>query len=350
MKVYFLADVHFGAKGDNETCLQDYYNYFDKIYIPYCKEYVKSDDILCVLGDWYDCRSTIGIHTMNLALDIVEQLSKIFSKLIFIVGNHDIFLKHSNKITSLNMFKYIPNVEIIYEPEVRKLGTKDVLFVPWIEEVSEQKALLKSYNVDYVFGHLEIGGCVTNSRKGIKLNSNNAIQSDEFKEAQVYAGHIHIRQDYKNIHYAGNPYSKDRGDMENQKGFTILDVESGRTKFVPNTYSPEYIKARIYDLVDVTVGDLKERWRNNYVDLVIKSNDYLKCNFDKLREVFGSVYRGFEIVTEKTEVVSENVDIKITETKSAPDMVCEYLEQCDMNDELKNEMLSKIKNYTDKIC
>lgn len=347
-KVYFLADVHLGMKGDNPTWLKDCSDYFEHVFIPYCREHVRQDDILVMLGDWFDNRSHIGLNTINCGLDIMEKLSKIFLDIRLIVGNHDIFQKHSNLITSLNMFKHIPHVKIYYTPEVETISDKSVLFVPWIEEVEEQRKLLKSHNVDYVFGHLEIGGCVTSS-KGNKLHTNNGIQSKDFKKSQVYAGHIHIRQDYKNIHYVGCPYHKDRGDIDNKKGFTILDIETGKTEFIENTYSPQYKSMRIYDILDKTVDDLKKEWNNNYIDLRIKGCDFPKCNFDKLRELFRNVYRGFEPICEKSEVVVESSDVTITETKSAPEILDEYLEKCDISSEIKEGVINKIKKITEML-
>lgn len=346
MKVYFLADVHFGMKGDNPIWLKDCTDYFEHVFIPYCREHVRQNDILVMLGDWFDNRSNIGLHTINCALDIMEKLSRIFLDIRLIVGNHDIFQKNSNYITSLNMFKFIPNVRIYYEPTVDTICGKTILFVPWVEDLKEQRKLLKSYETDYVFGHLEIGGCVT-SHKGNKLKSDNTIQSTDFRKSQVYAGHIHIRQDFKNIHYVGTPYHKDRNDLDNTKGITILDLETGETEFVENTFSPQFKHMRIYDILDKTVGELKSEWNNNYIDLVIKSGDYPKCSFDKLREIFMNVYRGFEPICEKSDVVVESNDVQITETKSAPEILNEYLEQCDMSNDIKEGMLKKIEKIKD---
>ena len=348
MNIYFLADTHLGMKGDNHIWLNDCIEYYYKVFIPYCKEHVKPDDILVHLGDVYDNRSNIGIETIYRSIKLFEDLSKIFSKIIITVGNHDIFNKHSTEITTLNMLKYIPNVEIIYNPEVRNINGKDILFVPWVEDLSDQKKLLSSHNVDYVFGHLEIGGAVMSS-KGNRSKTNNSIQSDDFKKAQVFAGHIHIRQSFKNINYVGCPYHKDRGDIGNSKGFTILDLETGQTQFIENKHSPQFKTYRIYDILDKTVGELKEEWKNNYIDLIIKSNDYPKCNFNKLREIFKDVYKEFEPISEKTDVITETDNIKITETKSAPDMLNEYLSQCNVSDVLKDGIMSKIEKYKDNL-
>ena len=346
MNIYFLADCHIDCKGGNLLWLNDCVSYFDNIFIPFCKEHVKSNDILCILGDWFDNRSQVTIPSIYHSVRLFEQFSDIFSKIILIVGNHDMFKKNDNNMTSLNMLKNISNVEIIYKPEVRKISEKKILFVPWIEDVKEQKELLKSHNVDYVFGHLEIGGCVTNSRKGIVLNTNNSIQSTDFKKAQVYAGHIHIRQDYKNVHYVGTPYHKDRGDIGNTKGFTILNLESGRSKFVENKYSPKFIRDSIYDLLDSTIGDLKTRWGNNYVDLVVKNSDIPDCNFNEMRDLLNGHYKEFNIVCDNSEQsLLKDENIQLSETKSVKDNIDEYIEQLEISDDVKNDINNILTEY-----
>lgn len=345
-KIYMLADCHFGMKGDNPIWLKDCLGYFNDIFIPFCKGHVQPDDILIFLGDVFDNRSTIGLETITFTIKLFEKLSGIFNDIRIIVGNHDICRKHTNEVTSLYMLKYIPHVKIYFEPVVDDICGKKCLFVPWIEEVEEQKKLLKSHSVDYVFGHLEIGGCVTSS-KGTILHTNNSIQSTDFKKAHVFAGHIHIRQDYKNISYVGTPYHKDRGDINNKKGFTILDVESGRTKFVENTYSPKYIRVNGCDILDKTVGDLKKSWMNNYVDLVIKNSHFSFCRFDLLREIFRGIYKEFNPISDNSEVIVENNAIQLSESKSMSELVDEYLVNYDLGDDIKKNIKSKIEKYNE---
>lgn len=345
MKIYFLADTHFGCKGDNPQWLDDYVSYFDDVLIPYYKKNVKSDDILVHLGDVFDCRSAIGLNTITKVIYLFEKLSGIFNDIRIVVGNHDIYQKHSNEITSLHMLRYIPNIRIYFEPTLENVGSKSVLFVPWIEDREEQRKLLKKHSVDYVFGHLEIGGCVTNS-KGVVMKSNDSIKSTDFKKAQVYAGHIHIRQDYKNIHYVGNPFSKDRGDIGNIKGFTILDIETGKTEFIENSYSPKFLKYDIHNILDKTVGEIRNEWKNNYIDIDVSSGDVIYCNFEPLRENLKDCYKEFRLNTTSTdrEILFKNEDPEIKiEAKSSTALVYEYLSTADVDKSVK-DMATKLFN------
>lgn len=345
MKIYFLADTHLGMKGDDEDVLNDCYNYYNDVLIPYMRKNVKKDDILVHLGDVFDNRSNIGIHTIYYVIKLFEQFSEIFSDIRVCVGNHDMWQKNSTDITALHAIKYIPHVKLYFEPTVDNIDGKKILFMPWIENLKSQKEQCSFYKVDYVFGHLQIGGCVSNS-KGTKLNSDDMTKSSDFNKAQVYAGHIHIRQDYKNVHYVGNPYHKDRGDIDNIKGITVLDLETGKTDFIENTYSPIYVYENIYDILNDTLGDVKKRWTNNYIDIGIKNSDLVNYSVDSLRDMLDNCFKEFRFKPDNSEViVNINEDEIVGESKTSDDMLYDYINACDIEDDMKES----VKNYLKKI-
>jgi hypothetical protein len=258
--------------------------------------------------------------------------------------------KSSNDITSLNVLKHIPNVKIYYTPDVDVIDGKVCLFNPWVEDSEAEKELLSKSNVDYIFGHLEINGSQVSNRSGVKINVAGGIKEDDFKSAQVYAGHIHIRQDNKNIHYLGNPYHKDRGDRDNVKGITVLDITTGKTRFIENTVSPRYLKENIYDILDMTVGDLKERWKNNRIDLHIKGSDITKCNFDDLCSSLQNCYRSFEphgdtVLTE----LNTDGEVNFSDAKSSDEYMYDFLSNQDLTEEQMKKIKKKLNEYKDRI-
>lgn len=344
MKIYFLADTHLGMKGDNPVWLEDCMGYYNDVLIPYFKEHVKPDDILVHLGDVYDCRATIGLNTITQSIKLFEDLSEIFNDIRICVGNHDIFQKNSTEITSLHMLRHIPNIKIYFKPEIDWIGKHTVYFMPWIEDLTEQKKLLLRSNADYVFGHLEVTGCITNS-KGTKLKIDGALKFDDVEKSQVFAGHIHIRQKMRNVHYVGTPYHKDRGDLGDIKGITVLDMETGETEFIENTYSPKFIKVNIYDVVDMTVEDLKKEWKNNYVDFVVKGADMLMCNFEPLREVMKDTYKEFNLVCDNTETVLKQDKIDLSTTKSSNELLEDYLDQIDVSDSVREGVKKRVEKF-----
>lgn len=348
--IWLIADTHFGYKGDDEEILNDWIGYFEDVVIPIMKKEVNPGDILIHLGDLCDNRSTVGLNTMCRVIHLFEQFSEIFNDIRITVGNHDIMKKSSNDITSLNMLKHIPNVKIYYEPTVDVIDGKICFFNPWVENPDKEREYLSGINADYVFGHLEIGGSQMSNRSGVKIEFVGGIKPSDFKNSQVYAGHIHIRQDNKNIHYVGNPYHKDRGDRENQKGITVLDLKSGETSFIENTSSPKFIKENIYDILNLTVGDLKKRWKNNRIDLHIKSTDITKCNFDNLNMALDYCYRSFE--TKGDTVIPELnlvTEMSFSDAKSSDDYIDDFLKNQDLTDDMMKEVKEKMLEYRDRL-
>lgn len=349
-KIWLIADTHFGLKGDDEDWLEDYIGYFENVVIPLMKTEVGKDDILIHCGDVFDNRSNIGLNTIYRTIRIFEEFSKIFNDIRITVGNHDILRKSTNDITSINMLKYIPHVKVYYTPEVDVIDGKTCLFNPWVEDPAKEKEILAGVNVDYVFGHLEIGGSKMASRTGVKIEFQGGVKPSDFKNAQVYAGHIHIKQDNKNIHYLGNPYHKDRGDRDNEKGITTLDIKTGKTRFIENEVSPRYMKEYIYDLLNMTVGELKERWKNNRIDLHMKDVDYSRCHFDDLKEALGNCYRSFEPHGDiTTKELNLSGDVDFNDAKSSDEYIDDFLHNQDVDENMMKGVKEKMDEYRNRL-
>ena len=348
-RIWFLADTHFGVKNDNENWLNDFTGYFNDVVIPLMKKEHKDGDILVHLGDVFDNRSTVGLNTMCRTIDIFNSLSKIFDDIRIVVGNHDIYNKSSNDITSIRMLENIPNVTVYKKPEVEVINGKSILFNPWINELETERKLLESVDVDYIFGHLDVAGCQLN-KSGIKSMSSNSIDSKDFKKSVVYAGHIHKKQDMKNVHYVGTPYQMTRGEMDGMNGITILDVKTGETIFFENTYSPKFKKFSIYEILDKTVGELKDMWRNCFVDLHINGNDVIQCKFDDLMNELNGVFKEFNIHSENNEnIVSLSEDENSVDKKTQEQYIEEWLKDNDVEGKRFDTVMELYTNYKEKL-
>lgn len=348
-KIWLIADTHFGLKGDDPEWLNDYTGYFENVVIPLMREEVGENDILVHCGDVFDNRAIIGLDTINRVIRIFEQFSEIFKDIRITVGNHDCFNKSSTDVTSVNVLKYIPNVKIYYEPIVEVIDGKTVLFNPWIEDVEKERKILNDVSVDYVFGHLEIGGSQVASRTGIKNTYNGGVKMSDFKNAQVYAGHFHIRQDNKNIHYVGSPYHKDRGDRGNAKGITVLDIKTGETRFIENTVSPRFMKESIYELLYMTVSELKERWNNNRIELHMKNTDQTKCSFDDFLEAMDNCFKKLDIIGDDVIVeLNTSGEVSFNDAKSSDDYIVDFLHNQDVTEDMLERVKVKLNEYRER--
>ena len=163
-------------------------------------------------------------------------------------------------------------------------------------------------------------------------------------------GHFHIRQDNKNIHYIGSPYHKDRGDRGNAKGITVLDFDTGETRFIENEVSPRFMKESIYDLINLTVGQLMERWNNNRIELHMKSSDQVRCNFDDLKEAMCRCFKSFD--AKGDEVISEVEKINeasFNDAKSSDDYMDDYLGNQDVSDDMRKRVWEKMNEYKERL-
>lgn len=350
-RVWFLADTHFGVKNDNEMWLDDFTGYFNDVVIPLMRREHRDGDILVHLGDVFDNRSTVGLNTICKTIDIFNELSGIFDDIRIIIGNHDILNKSTNTITSVRVLERIPNIRIYYTPVVEVVGGKTVLFNPWVNDPDSERRLLASVDADYIFGHLDVSGCQLN-RSGVRSNSENSIDTKEFKNSVVYAGHIHKRQDNKNVHYVGTPYQMSRNEMDDVKGITVLDVATGGTEFFENTYSPRFKAFSIYEMLDKTVGELKSEWDNVFVDLNVKGSDYIHCKFDSLMEELAGHFKEFSIHSDNTDTIPEAADAGCDSPdnrKATEEHIREWLEENDVDDNRSDKVMELYMKYKENL-
>jgi len=86
-------------------------------------------------GDIFHARNAIDVNTMNIAYKLVSALAK-HCKVYLICGNHDIYMKTSTDVNSVNMFQDIENVVVVKDVMQGMLNDKRALLVPWLGNVS----------------------------------------------------------------------------------------------------------------------------------------------------------------------------------------------------------------------
>lgn len=312
MKVFMITDTHFGIYLNNLDKWQNmmeatFYNFV----IPYLKKNAKPGDILIHLGDLFDNRTSIPIITLNKVEKILKEMSNILP-LHIMVGNHDLFNKGSNDVNSVRLYSYLSdNIKVYEKTETLEIDDKKLVLMPWVEKRLDMIEEIKNNPGDYLFCHSDLNGCRMHLNSVAHRNPDK-IDVDNFKGyKRAFSGHIHIRQSNTNFDFIGSLYQMDRNDTGDQKGITVLDLETGNTHFEPNTYSPVFRKFRVVD--EDSIEEL-ETLRNSkdYIDLAI-SNSLLISN-RKLRRKLESMLEngGFTSVEyiddiKKTDVEDESV-------------------------------------------
>jgi calcineurin-like phosphoesterase family protein len=339
MKVFMITDTHFGIYLNNLDKWQNMMeSTFYEFVIPYLKENVKPGDILIHLGDLFDNRTSIPIITLNKVEKILKKLSDILPVHIML-GNHDLFNKGSNEVNSVRLFGYMnKNITVYENTTVLEIDGKKLVLMPWVEKRLDMIKEIKSNPGDYLFCHSDLNGCRMHLNSVAHRNADK-IDVENFKGyKRAFSGHIHIRQNNSNFEFIGSLYQMDRNDTGDQKGITILDLNTGDIDFEPNTYSPIFKKYKVVTEDDIDkLDDIKDT--KDYIDLAISNN--LLINNRKLR-------RKLEMMLEKGNFTSvEYIDDIVQKNEEGEDIISEAVEidEESLDISIKLEYESYIKEY-----
>lgn len=356
MKAFLLTDTHFGLQPlSYDKHLKMMKEFFYEFFIPLIKENYEEGDIVIHLGDLYDNRTSIPIDVLNTVEQIMSDIAKILP-IHLIVGNHDIFNKSTNDINSPKSLRWIPNINIYEEPTILELGSKKCLLMPWVEKRKDQIAYLQQYSgSDYLFCHSDLSGCRMHLNS-VAWKNNHKVDIEDFSGFKYcYSGHIHIRQENKNFKFIGSPYQMDRNDVGDQKGIYILDIETGKESFHPNTISPQFIKLDVLceeDIEKMMCIDTSK----DYVDLKISNslllnNRKVRRNIDSLLEKgnFAKVEYINDIVKEDLskedeDVITSDIDFEDIELNDLENMILKYISSKQYPEKVREQLISEFMN------
>jgi len=286
-RIWFLSDTHLGVKNNSNDWINVMSSYFYEWFIPLVKRNYEQGDILIHLGDVFDSRQSINLKVLNLGISVFEELSLIFTDGIYVMaGNHDIWNKTSNDINSLKSIKWIPNVNVLEEPETIKISDKSFLLMPWRKDHEAESEFLEQAGPhDVLCCHADIRGLKFNKFTRVETGAS-VEEFDKFKK--VYSGHIHYAQKSGNINMLGSPYEITRSDMDNQKGITLLNVSDLKETYFPNDFSPKFKRFYFTDILESTQEDLEPLFSNNFVDIMIDPVMSLKAPLNILTDILQS--------------------------------------------------------------
>jgi len=263
-KIGIFSDIHIGLGQDSSIWHETVLN-FGK----WASEKFNSLGIteIAIPGDIFHNRSEISVKT----LDVCKQFFDYFKEfeLIISVGNHDVFKKNASDIHSLKLLSEWKNITIIdVNPEIYKTPSdKTVSFIPWATDLENFP------KTDICFGHLDIQSFYMN---GLKLCDHGFESKNLFEKSKyIISGHFH-KKDFReytdgNILYLGSPFQHNFGDINDERGIYVFDLDKKHFEFIQNTLSPIHKKIKVSDLMDKKIksDDLKKDVPNNLICLVI---------------------------------------------------------------------------------
>lgn len=270
MKVALIADLHLGVKKSDKTFQDSQMRFFKEQFVPELKE--ANINTIIILGDVFDTRQSVNTSTMNTVFDLFKNVFKDFDVHV-IVGNHDLYYTTTTEVNSLKWLSNFDNVHLYEQPTTVVLGegndAKEVMMLPWVTDYST----LKDWNIhrEYLFAHLDITGMKMDK---YNLCTSGVTISDLFDRFDhIYTGHFHTRstkkQGNKNITYVGSPYQITRADIDEPRGYTILDLDNNETENVTNTKSMLFKEVNFPN----EVNDIENFTKNNAIFVKVKYED-----------------------------------------------------------------------------
>lgn len=305
-RIWLISDTHLGVRSNSREWMENIESYFNDFFIPLVKDNWQDGDVLVHCGDVFDSRQSINLYIMNKGIEIFEKLAKTLPTYM-IIGNHDIFLKSTNTVNSLKVFKNSPGITVFEEPQRVHFGKRSALMMPWRDGPAAEAEVLNSPEnwSDLVFCHTDIRGFTFNRMQ--KVEEGNGVDSFQ-RYGKVYSGHIHWAQAFKNVRMLGSPYEITRSDSGNTKSVWLLDLDTmEETQFV-NHHSPSFVKYRISWLLEQSMEKLQELFFNNYVDIVIDAAWSTWFPFSTFTESFVGC-RKFNFIISTIDIESDDLPI-----------------------------------------
>lgn len=299
----YFSDIHFGKKSNstqhNEDCLK---------FIDWFCEQVKSNpeiDYVAFLGDWNENRSALNIATMKFSFIGAKKLNDLGIPVYFVVGNHDLYHRHTREVHSVLPFQEFSNFKLIDHPIVVEEIYGNVFFSPFLFH-DEYPKVTKHLNVPFWAGHFEFKDFLVTGY-GMKMPTGpDALDFSGPKH--IVSGHFHKRQASSNIVYIGNAFPMDFGDAgDNERGMMVYHHERDEMSFINWGECPKYIRTTLTDMLDGTTTIYQEARVKCIADVSVS---YEEAVF--IKEKYVADYNLREFVLEESNDLQqalENTDV-----------------------------------------
>ena len=337
-KIAFFTDLHIGVHQNNENWLDVTYKW-----AKWFTSELKKQNINKVIfgGDLFHYRDEISVKTLHFTDKLLDLFNEF--EVYMIPGNHDAYYKDNSTVHSLSILNNRKNIKVFDKPTAYNISGKQVGFCPWGTQLNEIPL-----DCELIVGHFELENFNFNNHKicdeGIK-------SFDILKKSKlIFTGHFHKRQQRKfengTIIYAGNPFEMDFNDINDQKGYYILNFESENInyEFCKNTISPIHVKVNLSELEKLKDIAKSKGWSNLCIKIVIDKD--IKINL--LDKIISSInFEGpFSLTTDYLHKFSIGDNINISNDLgdlNIKQCIVEYIES--LNVENKMEVIKRVMGF-----
>ena len=325
MKVAIITDQHFGARKSSKFFHDYFKKFYDKVFFPYLKE--NKITTIVNMGDTFDNRRNIDISSLEWAkVNYFDPLREMGITIHTVIGNHDIYYKNTNDVSSVSLLlKEYDNVIIYPETQEIKLGRLKILLVPWINQENEKISIdaIKKSKAKIVMGHLELNGFQATRghmmEDGMDINHFNKFE-------KVYSGHYHTRSTNGKIYYLGNPYEMFWNDVKDDRGFHIFDTETLEHTPVNNPYRLFYNV--YYDDTNHKLFNATE-YKDKIVKVIVKQKTDQK-QFEKFIDKLSAIgVQELKIVENFN--IQGNDDFEVEETENTISILNRYIDESEID-------------------
>ncbi len=256
-----FTDIHWGAKNNSDQHNEDCLSYI-RWFCNQVKEY-KADNII-FMGDWFENRNALNVSTLHYSQKGAEMLNDIGLPIYFIIGNHDLYHRHTREIYSTVPYKAFSNFNLITKPTIISEIETQPLICPFLFP-NEYEDLFQYSTVKTWWGHFEFQGFVIT---GHTVKMPTGPDPLLFKGPKyIFSGHFHKRQRSGNIVYIGNTFPTNYGDAgETDRGMMIYNHTTEIIDFYDWPDCPQYVKTNVSTIID-----------NN---IILPANARVKCLLD----------------------------------------------------------------------
>ena len=142
----------------------------------------------------------------------------------------------------------------------------------------------------------------------------------------------------------GSPYELTRSDMDNPKGITLLDLETGEERFFKNDFSPKFKRFQFEDLLEKNIDEANSEFENNFVDIMIDPRMALKAPLNILTDSIKNPRKISFHPYDPNQATSLEERMRSTDDKQFDviDFIEEYVDQMDHDKETKTKIISTI--------
>ena len=322
MKIAIITDTHYGARKGSKH-LHDYFElFYDNVFFPALEEH--NVGAVIHMGDAFDSRKSIDYQSLEWAKRVVfDRLAKYETHMI--IGNHDCYYKNTNDVNSPELLlQTYSNIKTYNSPTEVQIDNFNILFIPWInaENFKDTVNAIEVSNSKYAMGHLELNGFRAH-RGHVMEDGMDCSLFEKFE--RTFSGHYHTRSDNGRIFYLGNPYEMFWNDVNDPRGFHILDTDDHTLTQINNPYKLFY--NIYYEDTPYQMFDASE-YENKIVKVIVRKKTNPKAFEKFIDKLYVSGIQDLKIV-ENFEI-HESEDFEIDEDENTLSILNRYIEEAEM--------------------